>query len=91
MGWWGWGCLGFSKESSLQFKDLANHFPLLHREAAESFSLAAELGLSPGHAVLAGIDGEYTSLGGEGVIGLLREDGRDAGTGLSSVIVVASR
>lgn len=38
----------------------------LHREAAEGFSLAAEPGLPPGHAVFAGTDGGYTSLGGGG-------------------------
>ena len=47
-------------------RPLQTAFPFLHREAAEGFSLAAELGLPPGHAVLAGADGTYTRLGGLG-------------------------
>lgn len=43
-----------------------NYLPPLHRKAAEGISLAAEPGLSSGHAVLVGVDGGFSSLGGGG-------------------------
>lgn len=59
----------FPGESSSLFQVLANHLPPLHRKAAKGFSLAAEPGLSSGHAVSAVADGAFASiapLGGAG-------------------------
>lgn len=56
----------FPRETSSLFQVLANHLPPLHRKAAEGFSLAAEPGLSSGHAVSAVVDGAFASLGGAG-------------------------
>lgn len=67
----------FPGESSSLFQVLANHLPPLHRKAAKGFSLAAEPGLSSGHAVSAVADGAFASiapLGGAGCKWVLRED-----------------
>lgn len=55
----------FPKQRSSLFQVLTNDLPPLHRKAAEGVSLAAEPGLPSGHAVPAGADGGFTSLGGD--------------------------
>lgn len=64
------------RESRSSSQVLANDLPFLHRKAAESFSLAAEPGLPPGHAVPAAAHGGFTGLGGHGGYGSLSIPGR---------------